>query len=460
MTDWIIFILLFGEIVIFARLDRVRFGTWMTPFSLLAFPYLTVVSLVFVFGPAWDYVPLYMPSVLIWIAGLAVFWIAGQTSAPIHLQPPSVMSTTRLRDNEKASRTPLVMLVFLTAAICLYSYRQAIASVGGIQSFRNSEFAMTYSRGMAGHFLVFDLVLVVILLGTATRAKSLTTVLFCIAFALTLIQPVKGWVMLPLCAGLFYRLSTGRLKASVVRAAAAVLIFYVLFLVPYLIEFAGEDPGSLVNKETYVELTRHFGDYLSSGVLTLSSYVQSGITRFPTATSAVAYGSFQNMLSLVTRDAFVSPIVQDYTLIRDVGRTHWSTNVHTLFGALALSIGYAQSVLYTLILGVLSYGLFGVAYRRQNPWIMTAWCFWASGLAFSWFDIYFSSLTFIEVPAYCFLLSFLLRARRTHPQDRFTAGRGGLRDGSPRRAAFTCMLDTHADYMRYRSDKGVTAKCQ
>lgn len=77
MQTLLVFILLTFEIGILSRIDYRRFGTWITPFNVLAYPYATVVFLILVLGHGLDFVPLYAPSLFVWIAGLFLFWASG-----------------------------------------------------------------------------------------------------------------------------------------------------------------------------------------------------------------------------------------------------------------------------------------------------------------------------------------------------------------------------------------------
>src|SRR5437867_3450901 len=75
--DYLIIITLIAEVLFLSRVDRKVFGTWLTPFNLLGYPYMVVAVTAFLFAPSFDFAPLYAPSVLIWIVGLFIFWVGG-----------------------------------------------------------------------------------------------------------------------------------------------------------------------------------------------------------------------------------------------------------------------------------------------------------------------------------------------------------------------------------------------
>src|SRR5262245_25695551 len=65
------------EVVVLSRLDRRRFGTWITPVTILGYPYAAVALLAYFLAPPLEFVPLEMGSVVVWIVGLFVIWAAG-----------------------------------------------------------------------------------------------------------------------------------------------------------------------------------------------------------------------------------------------------------------------------------------------------------------------------------------------------------------------------------------------
>jgi hypothetical protein len=415
LSDWVIFAALVAETVVLARLERKRFGTWLTPYTILAAPYTTIVACTFLFGEQLGYTPLYLPSVLVWVAGLAVFWLTGLAVSRMFSQRACRAGSRQdLSMRETGAKNALLITSWITAGASLWAFRNVLTQMGSLAWFRSTDYAATYSRGINGHVLVLNCALLVLLFGSTVRGckviiSAITVILLLTAIVL---QPTKSWLMLPLCAGILYRLSTARLRVSFVRGCFALLAFYLMFISPYLIPAAAVDPAALLRRSTYEELTRHFSDYVFSGVLAFSAYAEAGATQFAYSNTAVAYAPFQNVYALFTNQPLVSPIVTEFVTLRGAGATKWAANVHTLFGALVLSVGYWEAFVYSVALGFISYLLFTMARRTQQPGLMGAWCFWASGLAFGWFNIYFSALNLFEVPMFCVGLSMVIETAR------------------------------------------------
>jgi hypothetical protein len=152
----------------------------------------------------------------------------------------------------------------------------------------------------------------------------------------------------------------------------------------------------------YSGLLRHVEDYFFAGVLGFSAHMQNGDTylHFPPS----AYGSLMNLAAAISGNPTVSDINQEYTVIRS-GTDGFQANVHTMFGTLIMSIGYMETGIYTFVFGLVAYGVFLANHRSPDVWLTVLWCFLAAGLAFGWFDNYFSHQPLIEVPFVCLLLS-------------------------------------------------------
>ena len=111
LTNWAILFILASEVLLFSRLEKAFYGSWITPFNILAFPYCIVVVLAFTFANPLDFIPLNMESVIIWIVGLFVFWLGSLlnkliTGNKILL---SLKNKNRLPSNADSAKIPLFL---------------------------------------------------------------------------------------------------------------------------------------------------------------------------------------------------------------------------------------------------------------------------------------------------------------------------------------------------------------
>ena len=382
------------EVLILSRLDKVSFGTWFTPFNILAWPYVIVVLLAFFFGPWLGYVPIFMESVLVWIVGLFLFWLGGLLIA--------LPAGSAIRARFKVS-TPFLYeerskgFVLLLAWVCILVLGSRLLTLGGFVALAREDFAVAYVSGWAGHVMTVGFLMLTVLIGIAHKKDWTTWLTILVLLAMIVLYQTKTWVFMPVVAGLIYRATSGRFKLSVSKVLWAFLVVAVLFSLPYLIGFGAGNRETLSDIETYRFLLRHTGNYIFAGVLSWGETVRQG-TRPLHSEPTYILGPFVNLYRVVVSGRLISDVSSYFSIIDRTGTI--DSNVHTFFGTILLYMGWLSTAALVVWLGVLLYGLFALAVAKRNCWIAAAWSFLAAGLAFGWFDYYYRSLAFVEVAAY------------------------------------------------------------
>lgn len=400
-------------ITLMVWVDRVRFGTCLTPTAILGIPYMGIALMAFLTGPVQGYVPLYTPSVVIWMLFLGLFWATGQAVAAVF--PDGALHVSAPLEEDR--QLPLALAVaWMAIPVLIYGTYSALQAAGGFGGFREPEYRDVVFSGFAGHALMLSFPAFIYLV-SILRKKVLIACGGTVAVLLVLmvLRPTKGWVLLPVTAALLCRMRSGRLRFSIRGISLAVLAMYGFYNISYLIAFGASDPESVVGSTVYFDLFRHAEDYLFSGVLSFSVQMQAGGQMLPNP--AAAYAGFMNVGSLVSGGPLVSGIVEEFTLIRP-GTGGFQSNVHTLFGTLLMSIGYFETSVYTIALGIVMHVVFLWSHRSNDMWVSAMWCFLAAGLAFAWFDTYFAQLALLEVPMYCVVLSMIGRVAFKSPAYR------------------------------------------
>jgi hypothetical protein len=402
--DWLLITLAVSATTLMVWVDRIRFGTWFTPTTILAVPYMAIALLAFTVGPALGYVPLYTPSLIVWTCYTALFWGTGQIATGF--LPRAARRASPLL-NEESARPLALTAAWLIIPILAYGTWAAGNSLGGLQDFQGTAYREAIMYGWVGHALVFSYPIFIYLVAVVRRRNvALCGVSAGLLLILMVLRPTKSWVLLPLVAGLLCRTRMGRFRISLWKIVAVIVLMYCLFNVTYLIAFGATDPQTLKDPEIYTELFRRVGDYFFAGVLAFSAHMQNGGAYMPNP--PYVYGAFMNLAAVIAGNPNVSDVNQEFNAIR-LGGGGFQSNVHTLFGTLIMSIGYIETSIYTFVLGLVTYAIFLANHRSPDVWITVLWCFVAAGLAFAWFDLYFSHQPLLEVPAYCLLLSAISR---------------------------------------------------
>lgn len=428
VLDWMILGLLVAEVVFLSRLDRRRFGTWVTPFTVLGYPYAAVAILAYLLAPVFDFVPLYTGSVVVWIEGLFLVWAAGAflgwglldmrlapSDQPVrfHVAPPQL-------DDEAVLRVA-VALSWAAMPFMLYGVIVSARDAGGWTEIGSTGFRDAYGHGLHAHAVVLAMLLGIVLIGLYRQGdKRLVATIAMILVFLTLGR-VKGTILQVIIGGVFFRMTRGQFHLTFKKVAILLGTTYVVFNVVYIISmqvFLADDP---FDGEIYAYLGRHYMYYLFAGVIGFSEAMRSGVAGVGGDWHTI-FSPFLNLYHVVFGGSLVaagSPHEKgmDTDLLMKVSS---ETNVYTMFGTLHLDLGVLGAELYVFVVGLLCYGFLILVRRRNNTWVTASYCLIAGQLTFGFFEFYFWHLTGYEVVVMGALLAFATKPRwrsfaRVHP---------------------------------------------
>ena len=363
--DIIILSALTIEVVVLSGLEIRGTGTRITPFGLLAFPYLAVVLIAFVLGPSLDFLPLNTNSLIIWMRGLFLVWLTGYFLARI-VPGADVFRCLSQRfkaqfhgeaSAEKLSAWFAIALIPFLILNVLLSLRAA----GGWSGLASPEFKSAYAQGWLAHAIAFTEPLFILLVGTAKRKNKFRIAIAVILMMFLLLGQVKGRVLQPLLGGFLYRVIRGRSSISVKSAGIVVLCGVLAFVSIYLGGMSIADPSLASNPDTYVFLGRHLFYYLTAGVLGFSEASGTGTRDFGGSSTDI-FAPFVNVYRTLTGSGKLVAPGNRYETRMQVDLTTESvdayTNVYTIFGTLYFYLGPWGSFIYVAVMGFLCYALF------------------------------------------------------------------------------------------------------
>jgi hypothetical protein len=415
--DCIILGLLVAEVIVLSRLDRRRFGTWATPFTLLGYPYTVVVILAYFLSPVFEFVPVYISSVVVWMVGLFLVWAAGSFlswalldmrlatgSGEIRFQPEP-----RLADDDAARRIA-IPLAWASMPLMLYGAMAAARGAGGWSEIGSQEFRDAYSFGLPAHAVVLAMLLTIVLIGLYRRGDRIGVITIAMLLVFLTLGRVKGTILQAIIGGLVFRMLRGRFRVTFKKLAAVAAVTYILFNIVYLIGmsvFLSDDP---FNGDIYLHLGRHYIYYLFAGVLAFSEAMVSGISDIGGDWHAI-FAPFLNVYHAVFGGSLIAAGSSlekgmDTDLLSDAPT---ETNVYTIFGTLHLYLGPFGAILYIVVIGLLCYGFLILVKRERNIWLTASYCLIAAQFTLGFFELYFWHLTTYEVIAMAALLGFFSR---------------------------------------------------
>lgn len=408
------FILLLFETCILSRIDRRRFGTWVTPFNVLSYPYVGVLSLILILGPTLDFVPIYAPSVLVWIIGLFLFWGSGTFLSWALLDyggPPTVGWVDiqpRFRESETAKAGMVVG--WLAVPIVVYGLISSVRQAGGWVQFGTEEFRESYSHGLHGHAEVLAALIVIMLIGIYKRGQWAQLVTIAALTIVIALSRSKGHLMEITLGGAMFRMFNGRTHFSWKKVVLVICISYLAFTSAYVLGASAVKADAALDGQMYQTLARHYFFYMSAGPLALSEAMRSGVTDV----GGPWYSVFAPFINIYRAALGTGSIVEAGSthgkgmITGLVGNAEVGVNVYTFFGTPYLYLGLFGAVLYVLVAGTICYWLLIIVKTKNNPWLTAAYCFVAGQLALGFFELYFWYLATYEILALGCMLAVCL----------------------------------------------------
>jgi hypothetical protein len=405
------------QVVCFSVLDRRRFGTWITPFVALACPYTAVVLLVAATASVLGFAPLYGKSVLVWMAGLLLLWLAGRFVGlttygnSISANAPAIEPPPRTTEAAMHHFSVIVACVLVPLLSC--SLFLAQRATGGWMRIDTAEFKAAYSSGIFGHVLMLSIPVLILLVGTVRRGASVGVWgLIALLVLFLFVGGVKGVILQPVIAGALYRVFTGRLRLSPRLGLVVVSATLLAFCLVYLFTNAVADANVLSDSGFYLFLFRHYFFYLFSGVLAFGEALRLNVGSVG-GHALMVFAPFVNIHRVLTHSG---PLItmgsthamgMNFDLTTDaIGQ---ASNVYTLFGTLYLYLDIYTAALYVLVMGLLLYGLLVLVRRQASPWLLVIYCFLCAQLVFGFFELYFWLFNFIEITLYCLVFVAISR---------------------------------------------------
>jgi hypothetical protein len=393
MVIFYLTILIF-EILILTLIEKVLFKRYITPFTILAIPYLIIILLTVLAGPPLGFVNVYSQSILVWIVGLVIFWIPGIAIKWIFLENGLFIKNYTFNDSELVSYQNLkrwiLLLAWIALLISLGGFLKTVSKLG-INNLGNDEFTQFFGGGFSGHAMVFNIIPFIFLVGIVKRKDRFIAFTIILIFLTFFICQVKTWVIIPVLSGLFFRYYLGNLRFSIKTILIISIGGLAIFFSIYYISI-GPNVGFL---------KKLFFEYLFAGTLGLSEHLRNDI--------GFNYDPFflinpvRNIYNLLVGGEMKNVIQENYINIYS-GNYVGLSNVRTLFGTILLNSSIAEALTFVFLISLICNFLFNIFGYFKNLLVMILTCFFLGGLAMGWFDLWFNHLNYYEITGYILIL--------------------------------------------------------
>lgn len=315
--------------------------------------------------------------------------------------------------NNKAAAYLFLSSIFLLLAFLAYSIRHAYVTTG-VVSGEGFEHALSF--GVVGHSFALLMACVPFLylffkLSAHRHVRRLCFALLVLSFIFLFMKQIKYWVLVPLVWIMIlnfrlegFRLNVSLLYKSLVVAAVAVLLFFLVYL--FQVVSGNNGAAGLDFSALFFNIFYHLLGYAFSGLIVFSSLIEDGVFDMLNYKDiAVAFEGFSNILSVTLgRGRYEGEqfVIEFYVLDSVLNKTG---NVGTLWADFMLYMGVFAYPVYFLMFFSL-YFLFMIS--RSSFLAFMYYTGVVSFFFFSWFASYFKLLSPYEIPVLSLFIAAIL----------------------------------------------------
>lgn len=398
MISCIILISFIFEVVTLALIEKKMWGTIYTPLNVLMIPFAAIALFSIVFAGFCSLYPFCYDSILVWEVGLLVFFIP---SALIRfLMPDNADFSCLCIKNDLNIRNFTMILLPIIILYGLYILKSAkemqyAASIG------SDDFAdKTSSFGPWAHLFVIVIALEIFCFQFISRKRwwLIFGILLCVLYGV--IAQIKGWVLIPIFAGVFVNIFSNRLRLNIKKISYVCLIGTGFFFLSYYLNLVVSKNEQMSNDILFF-IFKNFTHYLTSGVLGLSMDMERGILE--PYNPGYLYTPFVNIYNLIANEPMLGSLNLYYL------ETLWPglhSNIRSFMGTIYIYGGPFWGSLTVLLFSSIAYSIRAFRIIRQNCLLLPLDAWFCAILFMGWFDYYFALLNPYEVLFFLWLLPY------------------------------------------------------
>jgi oligosaccharide repeat unit polymerase len=379
----VIILLLIIEALILGYFDYKVYGSIYTPVTVLAVPFILVVFFNLLWGKSAGMVPLYLPSLWVWVVGLFVFWLPGLLMSIIIVRKTDIIHDPFKELNINDLKL-ITFLRILSLILIVVMYFKLISSLTKFK-FGSEELSASLSGGIAAHASIWLIIPVTYLLMISKFKKKCLfnwmIILFWLIYAF--LYNSKTWILIPIIAGIIGRLLILKIKITFKRVVVLLGLGVALFFISYSLSFGYWAPWNFIKN--------HFIYYTNAGLIGFSEYTR--LKRDIGISMEFLFQPIFNIYYKISGHKLMS-IISDLPVAVD--NVHFS-NVKTFFGDIFVYGGMMGGIITSFIWGGICYLFLILNIIFRHVILFMIFLIFLAGLFFGWFGIYFNNLGYYEV---------------------------------------------------------------
>lgn len=405
MINSIILISFIFEVITLSIIEKKMWGTIYTPLNVLMLPFAAIALISIVLVKYYSFYPFCYDSLLLWEIGLLVFFIP---SALIRLLMPKDVNLSYQNTQEEFNIKYFVMVLLPILALYGLHILRSAQEMQSAAAIGSDDFAdKTSTFGPWAHVFVIVIALEIFCFQLISRKRwwLIFGILLCVLYGV--IAQVKGWVLIPIFAGIFVNIFSNRLKLNFKKIGSVCLIGFGFFFLSYYLSLV-VSKNEQFSDDVLFFIFKNFTHYLTSGVLGLSMDMGRGILE--PQNPDYLYTPFVNIYCLITNQQMTTGISQYYLV------TTWPgllTNIRSFMGTIYIYGGPLWGTLTILLFSTIGYMIRASRIVRRSSVLVPLDAWYCAIMFMGWFDYYFALLKPYEILLFLWLLPYLFRKSGT-----------------------------------------------
>lgn len=390
----VLFLIFFLFVFVINYVDYKTYKTIINPIFFLSVPFAGILFLCIVLNPELSFVPVYPPSIIIWIVGLFFFWIPGRLFALAIPKNGCIANSGKDTTYDNIPNKLITGIGMLVIAYFLLKYK-SIANTAevGSKEFGGELMIGGIASRLSNVLMLFFPYFVCIQL----KSRMIKYGLIAAIFFLIISYAAKTWMMNIILASFIVAAFRKQMKVNIKTIILLIFILFALFFLYYSL---------LIDSDSLLQFVfRHFYFYITSGILPMSSYVEGGeLFHIDNRYIMMPFVNMYYALTGVPPMDVHSPLW--YVTDLNIGT---ESNVFNFFGTIFI---YSDPVLfgiYSALFGLFSYGLLTSALKSHSIFIHIIYAYNLSILFWGWYNCGYNLLRYWEIFAYGFILFYINR---------------------------------------------------
>jgi hypothetical protein len=389
--------------------EHSRYGTAVTPFGVMVWPYTVVVLMINLVGKQFGFFTISPQSVTFIVVSYTFFLVGGQLIIPLfrksdgsfELEANTAKNISQLFD---IYRPLFVFLAFVSIVSGLLNFQISIKELGWV-NIGSEEFNVAYGTGWLSHIQNLSRLSFIFLMGDyLLNRKKHILILLVLVFLVIFIRQVKYHIFGIVLGAYFFCLLNGIIRFSIRKILFYSLSVFILFSATYYIGFLVVGLDYTFSAPTNVRLLNIFFTYLFGGPIAFSEILTEA--KFPVYSTQEIIAVPINLFRFLTGDQnFIDIIIHNWVSVSNNTDIFHTANVYGAVGMLYMYLGKYLTWIYMFFLGAFSYLLWGISLRvRESIGVQLVYGLIMAFLTVSFFDLYFNKLVTYETTFYMLVI--------------------------------------------------------